>query len=238
MRYNIDNRTKDSTFDNTYNEGLRKYLVSLYKHMAMALSLTGLIAFLVSSSPAILSILYGTPLHWVIMFAPIVYVYFFSSRIHFMTVSNARLAFGIFAALMGLSLSWVFIAYTSTSIARVFFITSSMFGAMALYGNTTNKDLTAIGSFMLMGLIGLIVASLVNIFAQSSALQFAISVIGVVVFSALTAYDAQKIKSMYFQYGGGDSVTLDRVVILGALRLYFDFINLFISMLHLFGERR
>jgi FtsH-binding integral membrane protein len=158
-----------------------------------------------------------------------------SFRIQKMSVGAAQMTFWIFAALMGISLSTIFAAYTTTSITQVFFITAATFGAMSLWGYTTKRDLTGMGSFLFMGLIGIIIAMLVNIFLQSSALQFAVSVIGVLIFTGLTAYDTQKIKEMY--YVGDDSTVAGRKAIMGALRLYLDFINLFLMLLRLFGNR-
>ncbi|MBQ4875190.1 MAG: Bax inhibitor-1/YccA family protein [Rickettsiaceae bacterium H1] len=225
-------------YSSYYNEGLRSYMLKVYNYMAAALGITGLVAYLVASSPTLLSAIYNSPLQWLIMFAPIVFVFVFSAKLHTMRLETAQLSFWLFASLMGLSLSWVFIAYTGTSIARVFFIASSMFGTMAIYGNTTKRDLTAMGSFLIMGVFGLIIASLVNLFAQSAALHFATSLLGVILFTGLTAYDAQKIKDVYYRYNDGNDLTLGRFAIMGALTLYFDFINIFISLLHLMGDRR
>ena len=170
------------------------------------------------------------------MLAPLGFVFYLSARINKMSVSSAQITFWLFASIMGLSLASVFIEFTQTSIARVFFITAGTFGAMSLYGYTTKRDLTKLGGFLFMGLIGIIIASVVNIFVGSSALQFAISVIGVLVFVGLTAYDTQNIKNMYYS---GDSVEIgSKKALMGALKLYLDFINLFILLLQLFGQRR
>jgi FtsH-binding integral membrane protein len=170
------------------------------------------------------------------MLAPLGFVFYLSARISKMSVSTAQITFWLFASIMGLSLASVFIEFTQTSIARVFFITAGTFGAMSLYGYTTKRDLTKLGGFLFMGLIGIILASIVNIFVGSSALQFAISVIGVLVFVGLTAYDTQNIKNMYY---GGDSEEIgSKKALMGALKLYLDFINLFILLLQLFGQRR
>jgi len=170
------------------------------------------------------------------MLAPLGFVFFLSARINKMSVSAAQITFWLFASIMGLSLASIFIEFTQTSIARVFFITAGTFGAMSLYGYTTKRDLTKLGGFLFMGLIGIIIASLVNLFVGSSALQFAISVIGVLVFVGLTAYDTQNIKNMYYS---GDSIEIgSKKALMGALKLYLDFINLFILLLQLFGQRR
>lgn len=227
-----------SAYYNSYNVGLRKYLVSVYNNMACALAITGLVAFFVANIPSLIAFIYQTPLHWVVTFAPLIYVFVFSSKFPTLSYESARFAFWGFAFVMGISLSWVFLAYTATSIARVFFISGSMFGAMAFYGNTTNKDLTGLGSFLMMGVVGLIIASIVNLFMHSTPLQFAISVLGVVIFSGLTAFDAQKIKDIYFQIGNTNSNAVGKVAIFGALRLFLDFINIFISLLQILGNRR
>ncbi len=217
------------------DEGLRAYKLRVYNYMASGLALTGIVAYGVAITPALFNAIYGTWLVWVVMLAPLGVVMFLSARIHKMSAAGAQTAFWVFAVLMGASLAYIFIIYTGTSIARVFFITASVFGAMSLYGYTTKRDLTGWGSFFFMGLIGIIIAMVVNIFLQSSALEFAISVIGVLVFVGLTAYDTQKIKEMY---AASDSTSVaTKKSIMGALRLYLDFINLFLMLLRLFGNR-
>jgi FtsH-binding integral membrane protein len=181
------------------------------------------------------AVLYGSPLRWVVMLAPLGMVFFLSARVHTMSVSGAQTAFWVFAGLMGLSLSSIFLVYTSQSIVQTFFVTAAAFGALSLWGYTTKRDLTGMGTFLVMGVFGLIIAMLVNIFLQSSALQFAISAIGVLVFSGLTAYDTQKIKEMYFE--GDDVLVAGRKAIMGALTLYLDFINLFTFLLQFLGNR-
>lgn len=215
--------------------GLRQYMLKVYNYMASGIALTGIVAAATASSPAMLQAIFGTPLQWVVMLAPLGIVIFFSARLHKMSAGAAQMTFWAFAALMGLSLASIFIAYTDTSIARVFFITAGTFAAMSLYGYTTKRDLTGIGSFLFMGLIGIVIAMLVNLFLQSTALQFVISVVGVLVFVGLTAYDTQKIKNEYSEFD--HSEVADKKAISGALRLYLDFINLFIMLLHLFGNR-
>ena len=216
--------------------GLRQYMLKIYNYMTGGLAVTGVVAYVVASSPSLLSAIFGTPLAWVVMLAPLGFVLLFSVRIQKMSPASAQLLYWAFAACMGLSLSTIFIAYTHASVARVFFITAGTFAGMSLYGYTTKRDLAGMGSFMFMGLIGLILASLVNIFLQSSALQFALSVIGVVVFVGLTAWDTQRIKEMYVE--GEDAATGTKKAIFGALQLYLDFINLFIMLLQLLGNRR
>jgi FtsH-binding integral membrane protein len=181
------------------------------------------------------AVLYGSPLRWVVMLAPLAVVFFLSFRVHTLSVSAAQTAFWVFAGLIGLSLSSIFLVYTSQSIVQTFFVTAAAFGALSLFGYTTRRDLTAMGSFLVMGVFGIIIAMIVNIFLQSSALQFAISAIGVLVFSGLTAYDTQKIKEMYFE--GDDVLVAGRKAIMGALTLYLDFINLFTFLLSFLGNR-
>lgn len=232
----VTNRTKTAAQATTYDAGLRAYMLQVYNYMAGGLGLTGIVAFLASSSPALMQTIYGTPLQWVVMLAPLGFVFFLSMRIHKMSVGAAQATFWGYAAIMGLSLSYIFLAYTGESIARTFFITAGTFGAMSLWGYTTKRDLSGMGSFLFMGLIGLILASVVNIFLQSSALQFAVSAIGVLIFVGLTAYDTQNIKQTYYQLPEGD--VKQKAGIMGALRLYLDFINLFIFLLQFMGNRR
>ena len=216
--------------------GLRRYMLQVYNYMASGLALTGIVAYVVANTPALFNAIYGTPLMWVVFLAPLGFIFFLSAKMQTMSFATAQTVFWLFAGVMGLSLASIFVVYTQTSIARVFFITAGMFGAMSLYGYTTKKDLSGWGSLLFMGLFGIIIAMVVNIFLQSSALQFAISVIGVIVFTGLTAYDTQKIKEIYLV---SDSEAVQgKKAIMGAVRLYLDFINLFIMLLHLLGQRR
>ena len=217
------------------DEGLRTYMLRVYNYMSAGLALTGIIAYLTSQSPQFMETIYGTPLAWVVMLAPLGLVLFMSFRINKMSAATAQATFWAFSGLMGLSLSFIFLVYTGASITRVFFITTAMFAGMSLYGYTTKRDLSGIGSFLIMGLIGLIVAGIVNIFLQSSAMHWAISVIGVLIFVGLTAYDTQKIRNMYYAADGAEVAT--KKSIMGALTLYLDFINMFLFMLRLFGNR-
>ena len=180
--------------------------------------------------------LFNSGLSWIIMLAPLGFVFYLSARINKMSVASAQITFWLFASIMGLSLASVFVQFTGTSIARVFFITAGTFAAMSLYGYTTKRDLTKLGGFLFMGLIGIILASIVNIFVQSGPMAFIISIIGVLVFVGLTAYDTQKIKNMYLE--SDDSEISGKKAVMGALTLYLDFINLFIMLLRLFGQRR
>jgi FtsH-binding integral membrane protein len=218
------------------DEGLRSYMLAIYNYMGLGLAMTGLTAFVVATSPAMMAAIFGTPLKWVVMLAPLGFVFFLSARVNRMSVSAAQLAFWAFAILMGLSMASIFLVFTGTSIARVFFITAATFGAVSLYGYTTKRDLSQFGSFLIMGLIGIVIASLVNLFLGSSALQFAISVIGVLVFTGLTAWDTQRLKEEYVEGLGQDLVAKN--AIMGALSLYLNFINLFMMLLQLFGQNR
>ena len=218
----------------TYDSALRDYMVKVYNHMAMALGISGAVAFVVSNVPALMNLLFTSPLSWVVMLAPLGFVMFFGYKLNSISASTARNYLWIYSSLMGLSLSTLLVIYTGASVTRVFFITASVFGAMSLYGYTTKKDLTGIGSFLIMGLI---IASLVNIFMKSSALDFALSIIGTLIFIGLTAYDTQRIKQTYYHFAGNAEMT-SKMAIMGALNLYMDFINLFIMLLRFMGERR
>jgi FtsH-binding integral membrane protein len=218
-----------------FDEGLRKHMLRVYNYMGLGLVITGIVAFVVSQTPALYVPIFSTPLKWVVMLAPLAFVFFFSFRIHAMSAATAQMAFWAFAAVMGLSLSSVFLVFTGTSIARTFFITATMFGAMSLYGYTTKRDLSKFGSFLMMGLIGVVIASIVNIFLGSSALQFAISVIGVVVFVGLTAWDTQNVKEQYAE--NFDQESQQKLAVFGALSLYLNFVNLFQLLLSLTGQR-
>jgi FtsH-binding integral membrane protein len=215
--------------------GLREYMLRIYNYMASGLALTGIVAYVAAHSGFYASIA-RTPVMWLVILAPLGLVMALSFGVQRMRASTAQALFWIYSGLMGLSLAVVFLAFTGTSIARVFFITGGTFAAMSLYGYTTQRDLSGFGSFLFMGLIGIIIASLVNLFIHSSALQFAVSVIGVIVFTGLTAWDTQQIKEIYYE-ADGDEVASKKAV-MGALRLYLDFINLFMLLMQLMGTRR
>lgn len=216
--------------------GLRSYMLGIYNYMASALALTGIVAVLVASSPALYTFVLGTPFKWVAMLGPLAFVFALSAGMNRMKLGTVQLLFWLYAASMGLSLSSIFLVFSGESIARAFFITAATFGAMSLYGYTTKRSLAGMGSFLFMGLIGLVIAMVVNIFLGSSALQFAISVVGVLIFTGLTAYDTQQLKQMYVSSDG--TATMGKKKVMGALRLYLDFINLFVMLLHLFGQER
>jgi uncharacterized protein len=215
--------------------GLKEYFRSIYTYMTLALALTGLVAWFAYDSGFYAQIA-RTPLIWAVVFAPFALVLLLGFGIQKMSLGAAQAVYWVYSALMGLSLAGIFYRYSGQSIAQVFFITAGTFGGMSVYGMVTKTDLTRMGNFMIMGLFGIIIASLVNMFMHSSALQFAVSVIGVIVFTGLTAYDTQKLKEMYYQVGQSDM--RGKAIIMGALELYLDFVNLFIMLLRLFGDRR
>ena len=250
MALDFNQRSFTKTTDQaSIDQGLRAYMLKVYNYMTIGLLITGLVAYFFGKASietngvgqiigltSVGNMLFDSPIQWVVMLAPLGMVFYLSFRINKMSLSAAQSTFWIFATLMGLSLASIFIVYTGASITRVFFICSGTFAAMSLYGYTTKRDLTAMGGFLIMGLFGIIIASIVNIFMQSPAMYFAISIIGVLIFVGLTAYDTQKIKNMYY---AADSETLSgKKAIMGALTLYLDFINLFIMLLRLFGQRR
>ena len=211
-------------------------MLRVYNYMATGLGLTGLTAYFVAITPSLFNAIYGTPLYWLVALAPLGFVFYLSARLHKISFATAQTVFWIFSGVKGLSMAYIFIAFTGASIARVFFITAGTFAGMSLYGYTTKKDLSGWGSFLFMGLIGIIIASIVNIFLKSPMLYYVISWIGVLVFIGLTAYDTQRIKELY--YASDTAEISGKKAIMGALKLYLDFINLFIMLLHLFGQRR
>ncbi|TVQ34729.1 MAG: Bax inhibitor-1/YccA family protein [Geminicoccaceae bacterium] len=223
------------TTEALYDEGLRQHMLRVYNFMLMGLGLTGATALAVASSPAMMGLIFGTPLQWVVMLAPLGFVFFLSFRADKISAATAQTLFWTFCAVMGLSLASIFHVFTGASIARVFFITAAMFGAMSLFGYTTKRDLSNWGSFLIMGLFGVIIAMIVNIFLQSSMLQFVVSIVGVIVFTGLAAYDTQRIKEVYHEGHGTEGLT--KLAVLGALSLYLSFINLFMMLLSLLGQR-
>jgi uncharacterized protein len=230
------------------DQGLRAYMIGVYNYMTLGLGITGLVALgafklgVVESAGGQLLLndfgraIYVSPLHWVIVLAPLAVVFFISARINAISAATARNAFFVFSALIGLSLSALLIRYTGVSIGRVFFETAAAFGALSLYGYTTKRDLSAMGSFLMMGLFGLIIAGVVNIFLQSTGLQWALSILCIGVFAGLTAWDTQSIKAQY--YAGDGYEMAQKKSVFGALRLYLDFINIFTALLQLTGDRR
>jgi FtsH-binding integral membrane protein len=218
----------------TIDVGLRAYMLRIYNLMAAGVGLTALIAWLTYqlTGPELLK----NPLMWVFILAPLVLVFFISARINTLSANTARWLFFLYAGLVGVSLSTIFHIYTSSSITRVFFIAAAMFGALSIFGYTTRRDLSGLGTFLFMGLVGIIIASLVNLFVRSTQLDWLISVVGVGVFAGLTAHDTQRIKAMYDQ--SDDATSAGRKAVIGALSLYLNFINLFLMLLRLAGGRR
>ncbi|KEO56211.1 membrane protein [Thioclava pacifica DSM 10166] len=220
------------------DEGLRTHMNKVYGLMSLAMLVTGAVAFGVGTNPALVAAIFGSGLKWVVMLAPLAVVFAFGAMIHKMSTATAQLVFFGYAALMGLSISFIFAVYTGVSIAQTFLVTAIAFAGLSLYGYTTKRNLSAMGSFLMMGLIGLIVASIVNIFLASSAMAFAISVIGVLIFAGLTAYDTQNIKNTYLQLAaGGGRDFMGKAAIIGALQLYLDFLNMFMFLLQFLGNR-
>ena len=250
-RFGVATRAEPGVMD----EGLRSYMLGVYNYMAAGIVLTGIVAFLMFSmltttDPSLAAAklrngvllteagkaVYASPLMWVIVLAPLAFVLLLSFRVYSMSVGATQLAFWACAAVMGASLSTIFLRYTGQSITQIFFVTAAMFAALSLYGYTTKKDLSGWGTFLFMGVVGLILASLVNIWLQSPSLYFALSAICVLVFAGLTAYDTQQIKDNYYQIAD-DSTMLAKGAVMGALNLYLDFINMFQGLLALFGSR-
>jgi len=229
-----------------FDEGLRNYMLKIYNFMAMGLVVTGVFAFSTLNFPPLAGLMFNigpngefistSGLGMLISFAPLGIAIYFFMGLGRMSVNTAQTLFWVYAAVMGMSLSYLGLVYTGQSLARTFFICASVFGAMSLYGYTTKTDLTSMGSFLIMGLIGIIVVSLVNIFLRSPAIDFATSFIGIAIFMGLTAWDTQKLKTIYYNSGGGEMG--QKMAVLGAFTLYLDFINLFLYMLRFFGDRK
>ena len=219
-----------------FDQGLRRHMLGIYNHMGLGLAITGLVALLVAATPAIHQPIFGTPLKWLAIFAPLGFVLFLSFRIERMTTASARTAFYAFSAVMGISLASIFLVYTGTSIARTFFIAASMFLGVSLWGYTTKRDLTRWTVFLFMGLIGVVSASIVNLFLGSSTLQLVVSLVGVLVFTGLTAWDTQRAKSDYLAFAGTPHA--DKLAIMGALSLYLNLVNLFQLLLAFFDQRQ
>jgi uncharacterized protein len=234
--FNSGIRTAPRTVGASFDAALRAHMVRVYNHMTAGLVVTGIIAYLVSTSPAMLQMIFGTPLRYLVIFAPLAFVLVMSFGVQKLSLPALTATFYGFSVAMGLSLSTIFIVYTHGSIAQVFFISAATFLGMSLYGYTTKADLTSWGSFGIMAVFGIILAGLVNMFIHSAGMGFAISVIGVIAFTALTAYDTQKIKEQYSESWGAESN--GKLALMGALNLYLDFINLFLMLLRLMGNRR
>jgi FtsH-binding integral membrane protein len=229
------------------DQGLRAYMLGVYNYMTLGLGVTGLVALgtymlaVAKTAPGAIALtpfgqmLYTTPLRWVVILSPLAFVFFIGARANTISAATARNLFIAFAAVMGLSMSSLLLVFTGASVARIFFITAAAFGGLSLYGYMTQRDLSAFGSFLVMGVWGLVIAGLVNLFLQSTGLQFALSIIAVLVFAGLTAWDTQNIKDMYYESDGYE--VAQKKSVFGALSLYLDFINMFQSLLFLFGQR-
>ncbi len=234
-RFETAYRASPAAGTTEFDAGLRAYMLKVYNYMASGVLLTGIVAMLVSQSPVLQSAIFGGPQAFLVMLAPFAFIMVMSFGINKLSASALQTTFWAFAAVMGLSLSTVLLAYTGESVARTFFITAASFGALSLYGYTTKKDLSGMGTFLMMGVFGLIIAMIVNIFLGSSMMQFIISVLGVLIFAGLTAYDTQKIKHSYAMMANGEM--MQKGAIMGALNLYLDFVNLFTFLLSFLGNR-
>jgi uncharacterized protein len=235
-RYGLGGQTTADRVERAlFDEGLRQHMLRVYNYMGLGLVVTGLVATVVGMTPALYVPIFTTPMKWVVILAPLPFAFLFALRIQSMAASTAQVLFWTFCAIIGLSLASIFLVFTGTSIARTFFIAAAMFGAMSLYGYTTRRDLSAIGSFLIMGLIGVVIASLVNIFIVSNALQFVVSVIGIIVFVGLTAWDTQSIKEQYAENFAAEQK--QKLAVFGAFLLYLNFINIFQLLLNFTGER-
>lgn len=231
-------RAAGATRSALIDEGMRAHMNKVYATMSVGMLVTGAVAWAVGTNDAMMAAIYGTALKWVVIFLPLVMVFAFGAMINRISAAAAQLFFYVYAAAMGLSLASIFAIYTGMSIAQTFLVTAIAFAGLSLYGYTTKRDLSGFGTFLMMGLIGIMVASIVNIFLGSGALAFAISVIGVLIFAGLTAFDTQAIKNEYVQHAQyGDKEWLGKAAIMGALRLYLDFINMFMFLLQFLGNR-
>ena len=220
------------------DEGLRAHMNRVYGILGLGMATTGVVAYFTGQNDALLQTLFTGYMRWIVMFAPLVMVFFLGGMINRLSENAARLAFIAFSALMGLSISWIFAVYTGVSITQTFFTTAIAFGGLSMYGYTTKRDISGWGSFLIMGVIGLIVASILNIWLASSAMTFAITIIGLLIFAGLTAYDTQNIKNTYLQMAhAGQTEWLGKAAIMGALNLYLDFLNMFMFLLQFMGGR-
>jgi FtsH-binding integral membrane protein len=236
MNY-VSNNVRPTTVNEqiVYDEGLRKFMLGVYNSMTISLAISGFVALFVSMSPGLMSAIWGSPLKWVVIFSPLVMSLGFAFLVDKISSSTARKFLFVFAAAMGLSLTSIFAVFTISSIVQVFFITAATFGAASLYGYTTKRDMTNIGSFLMMGVIGIVIALIVNIFLQSSLFGFIVSCLAVLIFTGLTAYDTQNLKNIYdSQY----DEEMEKSGVIGALGLYMNFINIFVHLLHLIGDEK
>lgn len=219
-----------------YDMGLRRHMLSIYNYMASGVLLTGIVALLMARSGLAATVMSGGMLSWVIILSPLAIVMAMSFGANRFSTGTLQVMFWAFATLMGASLSTIFLVYTGQSIATTFFATAGAFAGLSLFGYTTKKDMSGMGSFLIMGVVGILIAMVINIFVQSTALQLAISILGVLIFAGLTAYDTQRLKMQYYQLAGTDFA--GKAVVLGALSLYLDFINMFQFLLMFLGDRR
>ena len=236
MNKNYSNLGRVSPSTLSMDAGLRQFMIGVYNYMLGALALSGAIAYYVGSQPELVEQMAKSGFMWVVLLAPIGIVLFLGFRIQAMSITTAQICFWAYAGLMGLGLAPMLMVFTSESVARVFFITAATFGGMSLYGYTTKRDLTSIGSFLIMGVWGIFIASIINIFLGSTMMGLVLSILSVLIFTGLAAYDTQKIKQMYYESDNAEIAVKKSV--LGALNLYIDFIGLFINLLRLMGERR
>jgi uncharacterized protein len=233
---NSSNLNANATLDPAFDEGLRKHLVRVYSYMTVGLAITGLVAFVVGSTPALYTPLFSSPVVWIVIFLPLVFVVALSASINSISSLAAQAIFWVFCAVIGVSMASVFVLFTGASIARTFFITAAMFGLTTLYGYTTKSDLSKFGSFLVMGLIGVLVAAAVNLFLGSGVLQVVLSAAGIIVFLGLAAWDTQAIKEQYAEGAGTEAN--QKLAVMGALSLYLSFINLFQLLLTFTGQQR
>ena len=228
-------QTTISKTQTAVDEGLRSYMISVYNNMGIGLVISSIISYIVGTNEALAQMVFGGPQAYLFIFAPLIAVFALAFLIDKMSAATARLAFFGYAALMGISLASIFMVYQLGSIFQVFLITAVMFGGMSLYGYTTKRDLTSMGSFLIMGVWGLVIAGIINLFLQNGVMQMVIAAAGVLIFTGLTAYDTQKIKEIYYATSGEQR---EKAGILGALNLYLDFVNLMISLIQLLGQRK
>lgn len=233
-----DNQVIQGSARSAINESLRAYMLKIYNYMAGALLLSGAVAYGIGNSPDAMAAIWGSGLSWLAIFAPLVIVFLFAGQIHRMSIPAAQGTFWLYAASVGVSISTIFALYTNESIARIFFITAAMFATTSLYGYTTKRDLSGLGGAFLMAIIGIIIASLVNLFMKSPAFDMMISFVTVIVFSGLVAYDTQNLKDLFYVMQNRENDSVERIAIFGALSLFINFINIFLSLLRLFGDRR
>lgn len=238
MSYNNRNDTVQAAARGAINEALRNYMQRIYNYMAAGLAVAGFVAYAITTSPAAIQLIFGTPLMYVVVFAPLVLVMMLSFRIHKMSAASAQMFFWAYAALLGASLSSILLVYTATSVVRIFLITAGMFATASLYGYATKRDLSGFGGGLILAVVGIIIASIVNFFVQSQGFQMILSGIAVLVFSGLVVYETQRLKDMFYHLQSESNETIEKVSIIGALQLFISFVNIFISLMRLFGDRR